>query len=77
MSDDKVDEAILKLKAGVSEAEFEGLMQQNKIKIREKLQEGLYLIEIPGDRGFQEIKDIMNKSGLVENIEPELKVKDE
>jgi general secretion pathway protein D len=77
MSDNKVDEATVKLKADVSEAEFEELLQQNKIKIREKLQQGLYLIEIPGDKGFQEIKDIMKKSGLVENIEPELRVKDE
>lgn len=77
LSDNKVDEATVKLKAGVSEAEFEGLLQQNKIKIREKLQQDLYLIEIPGDKGFQEIKDIMKKSGLVENIEPELRVKDE
>ncbi len=77
LSDNKVDEATVKLKAGVSEPEFEGLLQQNKIKIREKLQQDLYLIEIPGDKGFQEIKDIMKKSGLVDNIEPELRVKDE
>jgi general secretion pathway protein D len=77
MSDDKFDEAIVKLKAGVSEADFEGLLRQNRIRMKEKLQEGLYLIAIPGDKGFQEIKDIMNKSGLIEHIEPDLKVKDQ
>jgi general secretion pathway protein D len=77
MSDDKFGEAVVKLKAGVAEADFDRFLKQNKIKLREKLQEGLYLIEIPGDKGFLEIKEIMNKSGLIENIEPDLKVKDE
>jgi len=77
MSDDKFGEAIVKLNAGVSEADFESFLKQNRIKIKDKLQEGLYLIEIPGDKGFQEIKDIMNKSGLIEHIEPNLRVKDQ
>jgi general secretion pathway protein D len=77
MSDDKFDEATVKLKASVSEADFEGFLKQNRIKIKGKLQEGLYLIEIPGDKGFLEIKDLMNKSGLIEHIEPNLRVKDQ
>jgi Flp pilus assembly secretin CpaC len=77
MSDDKFDGAIVRLKAGVSEADLDMLLKQYKISIKEKLQEGLFLITIPGDKGFLEIKDIMNKSGLVEHIEPDLKVKDQ
>ena len=76
ISDEMFGEAIVRLKAGVAEADFEIFLKENRIRIKEKLQAGLYLIEIPGDKGFLEIKDIMNKSGLTEHIEPNLKVKD-
>lgn len=76
ISDEMFGEAIVRLKAGVAEADFDIFLKENRIRIKEKLQEGLYLIEIPGDKGFLEIKDIMNKSGLTEHIEPNLKVKD-
>ena len=76
ISDEMFGEAIVRLKAGVAEADFDIFLKENRIRIKEKLQEGLYLIEIPGDKGFLEIKDIMNKSGLIEHIEPNLKVKD-
>ena len=77
LSGEEFGEAIVKLNAGVAEADFERFLKQYRIKIKEKLQEGLYLIEIPGDKGFQEIKDIINKSGLIEHIELNLKVKDQ
>jgi general secretion pathway protein D len=77
LTDEKFGEAIVKLKAGVTEADFERFLVQNKIRVKEKLPEGIYLIAIPGDKGFMEIKDIMNKSGLIEHIEPNLRVQDQ
>lgn len=76
ISDEMFGEAIVRLNAGVAEADFDRFLKQNRIRIKEKLQEGRYLIEIPGDKGFLEIKDVMNKSGLIEHIEPSMKVKD-
>jgi hypothetical protein len=77
LTEEKFGEAVVKLNAGVSEADFDRFLKQNRFRIKEKLQEGLYLVVIPGDKGFMEIKDIMSRSGLIEHIEPNLRVKDQ
>jgi type II secretory pathway component GspD/PulD (secretin) len=76
ISDDRFGEAVLKLKAGVAEADLLALLKQKRIKIKEKTADGLYLIEMPEGRGFKETKDELYKSGLIEDIELNLKVKD-
>ncbi len=75
MSEETFNEAIVKIKEGVSESEFDKFLKENKMSIKKKLMERMYLIEIPVDKGFQEIKDIFMKKGIIEYIEPNIKVR--
>lgn len=75
MSEQKTNEAIVKIKSEVSEEEFFAVMKKHNITIKSKLMERIYLIFIPEDKGFLEIKEMFNKTGIIEYIEPNLKVK--
>ncbi len=75
MGEETFNEAIVKLKEGVSFEVFETSLKENKMSVKKVLMERMYLIEIPPDRGFQEIKDIFMKKGIIEYIEPNLKIR--
>jgi len=77
MSDNMFGEAVVKFKSGVAVADQEMLLNENRLKIKERLAEGLVLIGMPEDKGFQELKDKLEKSGLIERVEPHLRVKDQ
>lgn len=75
MGEETFNEAIVKLKENVSYEDFEKFLKENKMSIKKKIMERMYLIEIPPDRGFQEIKELFMKKGIIEYIEPNLKVR--
>ncbi len=75
MSEQKTNEAIIKIKKDVTEETLSNVLKKHNIIIKAKLMEGMYLIVIPEDKGFLEIKEILNKENVIEYIEPNLKVK--
>lgn len=75
MSEQKANEAIIKIKPVVTEDELSSILKKHNITIKSKLMERMYLIVIPDDKGFLEIKEILTKAGIIEYIEPNLKVK--
>ncbi|GAB4438136.1 MAG: type II secretion system secretin GspD [bacterium] len=75
MSEQKANEAIIKIKPEVTEEELSAILKKHNIAIKSKLMERMYLIVIPDDKGFLEIKEILTKAGIIEYIEPNLKVK--
>ena len=75
MSEDRTVEALVKLRAGVTEADFDALLKENRMRMIEKQGEGLFLIGLPEDKGFLEMKDRLERSGMIESIEPDLKVR--
>lgn len=75
MSEEVLNEAIVKVKQGVTEEKLNSVLNKHKIKIKSKLMENMYLIIIPEDKGFLEVKEILDKAAIIEYIEKNLKVK--
>lgn len=75
MVEETFNEAIVKIKEDTTLEVFDKFLKENKMSVKKKLMDRVYLIEIPPDRGFQEIKEIFIKKGIIEYIEPNLKVR--
>jgi len=75
MTEQKTNEAIIKVKKDVNEDALFAVLKKHNITVKSKLMEKMYLIVIPEDKGFLEVKELLNKEGVIEYIEPNLKVK--
>lgn len=75
MSEQRSNEAIVKIKGNVKEDDFFAVLKKHHINVKAKLMENIYLIVIPEDKGFFEVKEILTKSDMIEYVEPNLKVK--
>ncbi len=75
MSEQKSNEAIIKIKPETTEEMLTAILSKHKITIKSKLMERMYLIVFPEDKGFLEVKELLNKEGVIEYMEPNLKVK--